>query len=229
MDTDDSFLRRIKVNPDKQKEITHVARLLAKREHYKQPYLSHLRDEYNALKKRFPNVKIMPEARIKGYNSYSNKIREVVEEGYKDIFDIFGNRYIIVSVNGSNEEKEIVPALYEIRNFLAYEYPGINNISERMKDYVAHPKHSSYQSLHITRSYYMHYNAHRGKASHANIYKARIPGITELPNQLEYVFDKKGFCTEVREKTFEKAFEDFFGIPYTPEALDAFKENSIDN
>lgn len=112
---------------------------------------------------------------------------------------------------------------------MSYSYSDKKVMPERIKDYVAHPKNSSYQSLHITRvhdfldipelpgfhtetqlrSYFMHYNAHIGIASHANGYKERIPGVTPVPDSIEYIFDENGFCIDVREKPFEKAFEDF--------------------
>lgn len=239
MTNDTNFLTGIVVDKKTADKINNSARLLAKRsfylEHYKSLFLEHLRDEYNQLRMNFPNVEIIPEARIKGQQSYSDKVDKVLGESpSKDIYDIFGNRYIIVSVNGSKSEKDIIPILYQIRDFLAYSFSDKHVIPSRIKDYVEHPKHSTYQSLHITRthdvpdtnrsfqsetqlrSYFMHSNAHSGFASHANSYKERIPGVTPLPNSLEYVFDENGFCIEVKEKPFERAFEDFFGIPYDP-------------
>lgn len=239
-----SFLESIMVSPEIIKKTNELPKLIGKRyyyvEHYKADFLKHLKDEYNALHEAFPEVEIIPEARIKSFKSFSNKANKIISgDSANDIYDIFGNRYIINSVNGSCEDKDIIPILYKIRDFLAYSSSTLEVFPERTKDYVANPKHTTYQSLHITRrhisggnyqsetqlrSYFMHTNAHQGKASHANTYKERIPGVTPVPNQLEYVFDENGFCIEVREKPFEKAFEDFFGIPYDPKMFPALQE-----
>lgn len=247
MPNDNNFFSRIIVDKKTADRINNSARLLGKRafyiENYKKMFLEHLRDEYNQLRTNFPEVEIIPEARIKGQESYANKVDKVLDESpLKDIYDIFGNRYIVVSVNGSKSDKDIIPVLYQIRDFLAYSYSDKHVIPSRTKDYVEYPKDSTYQSLHITRihdvpsmnrsfhsetqlrSYFMHSNAHSGVASHANIYKERIPGVTPVPNSLEYIFDENGFCTGIREKPFEKAFEDFFGIPYDPKLFPVFRE-----
>lgn len=232
MTKDNDFLKGLIVDNETIQRTNALSRLSAKRNyyvsHYKELYLRHLQQEYNELHERFPNVQILPEARIKGQKSYSDKVQRVIaEDPNKDIYDIFANRYIVISVNGSSSDKEIVPILYQIRDFLAYSDPHNEIMPERNKDYIVNPKHSTYQSLHLTRlhhntqyapyqsetqlrSYFMHSNAHSGRASHANTYKERIPGVTALPNLLEYVFDENGWCTEVKEKSFEKAFEDFF-------------------
>lgn len=201
---------------------------------YKSIYFEHLKVEYNLIKKVFPNVDITPQARIKSEKSYYDKaVKKIFKDNvFKDIYDIFGNRYIVNSVNGSTAEKDIIPVLYLLRDFLAYSFSDMENVQERLKDYIKHPKDFNYQSLHLTRfhknpnyhycsetqlrSYSMHCNAHSGPSSHSMFYKERVPGCTIVPTQIEYVLDENGFCLEVREKPFEKAFEDFFGIPYNP-------------
>lgn len=257
MANSNNFLSGLLIDEDTAARLQKTSILLGKRafyvKYYKKAFFEHLKNEYNEIHLAFPNVEIIPEARIKGQKSYGDKVNSVIDKNTSDIYDIFGNRYIIVSVNGSQKEEDIIPVLYQIRDFLAYSYSDKIVIPERIKDYVAHPKHSSYQSLHITRvhdisdsdtlpaefqsfahppsfqsetqlrSYFMHYNAHRGPASHANQYKERIPGVTPLPESIEYVFDDNGFCIEVRDKTFEKAFEDFFGIIYDPKLFSNFR------
>lgn len=230
-------------------QINRLPILLGKRiyyiKEYKSAYLEHLKIEYNLIKKIFPNVDITPQARIKSEKSYYDKsIKKIFNKNtFKDIYDIFGNRYIINSVNGSTDEKDIIPVLYLIRDFLAYSFSDMENVQERLKDYIKHPKDFNYQSLHLTRfhknpmynycsetqlrSYSMHLNAHSGPSSHAMFYKKRIPSNSNVvPDQLEYVFDKNGFCLEVKEKPFEKAFEDFFNIPYNPSLYPNFKNNN---
>lgn len=214
-----------------------VPKLIAKRAFYiqnhKQDYMNHLKYEYNMLHRMFPNVVIKPEARIKSWESYSKKINKLVNENYSaDIYDIFACRYVIDSVNGSKEDSDIIPVLYAIRDTIAYGNPNLVVMPERVKDYVVHPKHNDYQSLHVTsihknhddfvsetqlRSYFMHENARNGNASHANCYKDRIPGVTEVPIMFDYILDENGFCTEIREMPREKAYEKFFGEPYDEE------------
>lgn len=233
MSDDNSFLNSISVNQEIIDKTNLISKLSSKRtayiKKYKKDYLEHLRDEYNILKKAFPEVNITPEARIKGLESYNDKVARIVStSSYKDIYDIFANRYIISSVNASSNDSDIIPILYKMRDFLAYHFDDLCNIDERLKDYVSSPKHSTYQSLHLTRihllqenyvsetqlrTYIMHSNACIGAASHVN-YKERVPGITPVPNLLEYIFNKEGFCLEVKEMSFERAFEHFFGIPY---------------
>lgn len=234
MSNDNSFLNSLIVDDAIIKRTVDLPKLLGKRAYYisnyKSDYFKHLKNEYNLLRDAFPGVEIVPEARIKSLSSYNNKANKILSTGSaKDIYDIFANRYIVNSVNGSSEDVDIIPILYKIRDFLSYSFPDMPVLPERIKDYVAHPKHSTYQSLHITRtnsklgnyqfetqlrSYFMHSNAHTGLAKHSNVYKERIPGVTPIPMTLEYVFDENGFCSDVHEKPFEKAFEDFFGIPY---------------
>lgn len=257
MANDGDFLSRLLIDEDTAARLQKTSRLLGKRpfylKYYKMAFFEHLKNEYNDIRLTFPNVEIIPEARIKGQKSYGDKVNSAINKNTSDIYDIFGNRYIIISVNGSQREEDIIPVLYQIRDFLAYSYSDKKVIPERIKDYVAHPKHSSYQSLHITRihdvsdlvtlpdelkslsiiptfqtetqlrSYFMHYNAHQGPASHANQYKERIPGVTPLPDSIEYIFDENGFCIDVVEKSFEKAFEDFFGIVYDPKLFSSFR------
>ncbi len=221
------------------KRLELIPRLLAKRtqyiKEYKTAYMDHLKYEYNMLHRMFPNTVIIPEARIKSWESYYKKINKTLNSDSNDIYDIFACRYIIDSVGGSKEDKRIIPVLYAIRNTIAYGNPDLQVMPERLKDFVVHPKHNNYQSLHVTsihknhggfvsetqlRSYFMHEVAINGDAAHANLYKDRIPGQTEVPIMFEYVFDENGFCTEVKEMSREKAYEKFFGEPY-----DAEKDN----
>lgn len=152
---DNDFSSNIIVDPETINKMNITSRLLGKRafylEHYKDSFFEHLKNEYNELHSEFPNVEIIPEARIKSQKSFNEKIKSVTNGDSTDIYDIFGNRYIIVSVNGSKAEKDIIPVLYKIRDTLAYSNPEKVVIPSRIKDYVKNPKHSTYQSLHITR------------------------------------------------------------------------------
>lgn len=231
-----NFLVSTAINEDFAYILNITANLFWKRLYYiynyKKLFLNHLRDEYNALKCAFPEVEFIPEARIKSKSSYNSKINKILSSGtFRDIYDIFGNRYIVLSVNGSKNEDDIIPILYKMKDFLSYSSKDSINIENRFKDYIAHPSKVAYQSLHISRlhfpknhasyqsetqlrSYNMHCNASFGPFGHINFYKKRIPGITNVPELFEYVFDSNGVCIEVREKSKENAFNDFFGIQY---------------
>ncbi len=233
--SNNTFLQSLLVDKKTINRINRLPLLLGKRKFYidnfKFDYFEHLKNEYNLIKKNFPDIDITPQARIKSEKSYYDKAIKVSESDFpKDIYDIFGNRYILNSINGSTDEKDINRAIYLIRDFLAYSFSDFENLHERIKDYVEHPKNSMYQSLHLTRIHHRNsdrqycsetqlrsYSMHsRGVSSHLKSYKPRVPGITKVPEELEYVLDKNGFCMQVKDKSFEKSFEDFFQIPYDP-------------
>ena len=237
MTNNDSFLKSLSVDTATLTRINKLPSLLAKRTHYIHEflpdYLVHLKNEYNSLHMAFPNVDITPSARIKSSSSYYSKAVRVAEStSLKDIHDIFANRYVVNSVNGSFREEDIIPVLYSIKDFLDVVFGDVDNVQDRIKDYIISPKPDSYQALHVTRhhndnkfytsetqlrSASMQECAHSGSASHANTYKKRIPGQTSVPQYLEYVFGDDGFCTEVKQMSVEKAFEKFFGIVYDPD------------
>lgn len=249
MSNSNTFLQSLLVDEKTINRINRLALLLGKRKFYvdnfKFDYFEHLKNEYNLIKKNFPDIDITPQARIKSEKSYYDKAVKVSESDFpKDIYDIFGNRYILNSVNGSTDEKDINRAIYLIRDFLAYSFSDFENLHERIKDYVEHPKNSMYQSLHLTRihhknsdrqycsetqlrSYSMHYRAHNGEFSHSRAYKPRVPGITIVPEQLEYILDENGFCVQIKDKSFKKSFEDFFQIPYNPSLYSYNHKNSF--
>lgn len=237
MTENSSFLQSLAVDTATLNRINKLPSLLAKRSHYilefLSDYLDYLRKEYNMLHMAFPNVDITPSARIKSVSSYYNKAVKVAgSDSLKDIHDIFANRYVVNSVDGSSKEEDIIPVLYKIKDFLNIAFDDVDNVQERIKDYIVNPKHDSYQALHITRNHKdnkfytsetqlrslsMQECAHSGSASHANVYKKRVPGETSVPLYLEYIFDDNGFCTEVRQMSTEKAFEHFFEIAYDPD------------
>ena len=76
-----SFLESIMVSPEIIKKTNELPKLIGKRyyyvEHYKADFLKHLKDEYNALHEAFPEVEIIPEARIKSFKSFSNKMQHL--------------------------------------------------------------------------------------------------------------------------------------------------------
>ncbi len=245
MSNDNSFFSNLIIDSENKQKINKCSALLGKRffyiNNYKSFYLQHLKNEYNLIHDFFPNVEIIPESRIKSLTSYNEKVNKILNsDSIKDVYDIFGNRYIVRSVNGCSSEKYIVPILYKLLDFLSYNFESVSVISERTKDYIISPKNSTYQSLHITRvhslpygcynsetqirSYLMHSNANSGAASHSNLYKQRIPGVTSLPIQLEYHFDKNGYCEFVDEKNLERSFEDFFGIKYDAKSFSSIYE-----
>lgn len=235
MTNDNDFLSSLAVGQETINKINRLPGLLAQREVYlrdfKECYFAHLRREFNLLHTVFPSADIVPEARIKSQKSYYDKAVKVsnYSDATKNIYDIFANRYVIKSINGSSEETDLIPVLYLIRDFLSYAFPDIRNVATRQKDYISHPKDSTYQALHITRlhvgdgnyfsetqlqSGFMNYIAQSGSASHSATYKERVPGQASVPIILDYVIDNHGFCVEVKEKSFEQCFEEFFNIPF---------------
>lgn len=231
-----SFLQSIAVDAATINRINKLPSLLAKRVHYIHEflpdYMEHLKNEYNTLHRAFPYVDITPSARVKSASSYYNKaVKVAASDSLKDIHDIFANTYVINSVNGSSRDEDIIPVLYEIKDFLDIVFGDVDNVQDRIKDYIACPKEDAYQALHITRyhkdnkfytsetqlrSASMDACARNGTASHENTYKKRIPGKTSVPLYIEYIFDDNGFCTSVRQMDYEKAFEHFFGVTYDP-------------
>ena len=79
---DNSFFSRVAVSQEIIDKTNLLSRLHSKRalylEKYKADYLEHLKNEYNILKKTFPEVNIEPEARIKGLKSYNEKVNRVI-------------------------------------------------------------------------------------------------------------------------------------------------------
>lgn len=234
MTKDEEFLSNISVSQETINKINKLPSLLSRRALYlrefKFDFLNHLRKEYNLLHTVFPSAVIIPEARIKSQSSFYDKAVKVASsKSPKDIYDIFANRYIIKSINGSTDESDLIPVLYLIRDFLSYAFPNIKNIETRQKDYISAPKDSSYQALHMTRlhkgsfsyfsetqlqSGFMNDIAKNGAASHSSFYKKRIPGEVSVPILFDFVMDESGFCTKIVEKSFQQSFEDFFGIPF---------------
>lgn len=199
---------------------------------YKQYFLEDLKNEYNMLKTKFPQFDIKPKARIKSKSSFDNKAGgKVKSDNFEDIYDIFGVKYILHSVDGKTDEETLINGIKDLVYYLSYGIKNLEIARYRIKDYISHPKKTSYKAFHITRSRYipkkkskyqfetqilttsMNDNNCFGEASHVNTYKTRIPGKTDIPDILEYVFDDNGFCIEVRSLPKDQAYKAFFGIP----------------
>lgn len=149
-----------------------------------------------------------------------------------NIYDIFANKYIICSYNDNTDEKTLIDICYKFTNFLINYNNSLIEIPYKRKDYIIHPKVSSYQAIHISRIHCkndiffasetqirtlsMEENAKFGKASHKMVYKDR----TTIDEQMVPTYlIPSSFCDDtgvykVTELSFEESFKYFYGIPY---------------
>ena len=195
-------------------------------------YFTYLKNEYNLLKKAFPDMEFSADARFKSFKSTFTKTLNQALKG-KKMYDYFGVRYTIQSVNGSTDPKELEDACRRVLEFLMEKSPSTVEMKARRKDYISNPKDNGYQCLHSTRIHTISkpfYSEVQVKAAHMNteevdhrIYKpvseSRL--VKDIPDMFEYIFDENGYCTEVTSLPIDKAFEKYFGKPFGPENSDA--------
>lgn len=228
------LLKNVRVDLDEPEHIKKLYDLYDKYQYeYKDLYIKHLSSEEAALKQEFPNVKFIPKARIKSRYSYISKVNKKIEEGKSgNIYDIFANRYIICSVDGNDDEELLIHTCYKFVNFLSHYNNSLIEIKTKRKDYISHPKNTTYQALHMSRIHCypnvfftsetqlrtlsMEENAKYGKASHKEVYKDRST-IDEsmVPTYLiPSNFANSNGIYEVKELSFADSFQYFYGLPY---------------
>ena len=114
MTKDNDFLKSLIVDKETIQRTNALSRFAGKRayyiSHYKNAYLKHLKDEYNKLHKMFPNVEIVPEARIKGQKSYADKVKRVVNED--------PNKDIQLYINSPGGSVSAGFAIYDTMNYI---------------------------------------------------------------------------------------------------------------
>ncbi len=186
-------------------------------------------EEYIAIRKAFPELNFHTIARIKSMDA---TLEKASRKGIENIYDIHGIKHIIIDLNGKDDESLLINYCYKLENFLHIYYGAnsINVISERRKDYIANPKSTNYQAIHMSsqdskngrkfetqiKTDKMEKVARFGSASHSNIYKPRVVGKTplaKLPIYLPVVIfeDDRPIVYELPK---ELAFQYFYGVPY---------------
>ena len=180
-------------------------------------YLRHLAEEYHALLEHFPGFLIDTTARIKSPSSYFEKIEKHEKAGKSiALSDVYANKYILYSMNGTSDEQTLINGLYSIRDFLIrfnQEKQGFSEITSSRKDYIARPKiGSGYQSLHLNfqsqeepdlrhetqiKTFRMRENELTGPYGHHLFYKplgnlSNIPD-SKIPMYIEPIFTEDEF------------------------------------
>ena len=191
-------------------------------------YFTLLKNEYNLLKKSFPGMDFSVDARFKSFRSTLDKMVEQSKKG-KDVYDYFGVRYTINSVNGSTDPAVLEDACREVMEYLMLVVPSSMEMRERRKDYIEHPKPNGYQCLHATRVHTFpkpFCSEIQVKASYMNteeiahkFYKpvAASKLVDDIPDMFEYHFDKNGYCIGVTSLPLNRSYEKYFGVPFVAE------------
>lgn len=120
---------------------------------FRQDYRTHFLIEFLALKENFPDLDFDYSARIKSPEGRAEKVdRKIYKEKKSgNIYDTYGSKIVIYSINGSNLEQNLVDACYQVEEFLKSYDPSLTSLGRKDKDYIKHPKASGYRALHITR------------------------------------------------------------------------------
>lgn len=191
-------------------------------------YFTILKNEYNLLKRAFPEIEFTADARFKSFKSTYNKMLKQAKKG-KNVYDYFGVRYTINSVNGSTDRKLLEDACREVMEYLMQTVPNTAEMQSRRKDYIASPKPNGYQCLHATRIHTLprpFFSEVQVKASYMNTeeidhrkYKpvSESKLVEDIPDMFEYIFDENGFCTGVTSLPLNKAYEKYFRKPFIEE------------
>ena len=142
--------------------------LLNRYSHYINHYINEIKkyamQESIYLHEKFPNTIFNIKIRIKSFDSYVNKLSQNISENKNPyINDIMAERLVIAEHNGSQDEKTLkkmcyrfAKALYDFRINTDFRMKKVIECNEAetdedsiSKDYIAHPKSSGYESLHI--------------------------------------------------------------------------------
>lgn len=207
-------------------------------------YKLHVMNEYLALKREFPNIDFSVELRVKSEYSYKEKVDRKLSEGNTGrIYDIFGSKIIINSVNGQTDENTLIDACYQVKEFFDTKSKDSISIPNKSTDYIAHQKPNGYQAIHLKRyiqipgdpngnflsevqikTFRMREHEEFGASSHSNSYKSRTPLLNAihnreqaqyyLPHYLVLIHNTKNHYLTVMEKPFEERFKYFFKIDF---------------
>ncbi len=189
-------------------------------------YFLVLKNEINALKRKFPNVDFYVEARFKSQKSTLNKMLKQAKKKDASVFDIFGVRYVIRSVDGSVDPAVLDSTCHDFMDFLMSDIPCTREIPGRRKDYIKTPKPTGYRGIHATRIHSImkpFYSEVQVKAEYMkqielehSAYKPVAVSKYEddIPDFFEFQYYPNGFCKNVYSIPVEEAFEKYFNVPY---------------
>ena len=205
---------------------------------YLQYYIQNLEAENSSLQAAFKNVDFYIMSRVKSKHNYMEKLDKKGEA-----LDIFGDKIIILAVDGKTDEDLLIQKAYEMENFLITHDPNTTEVSRKRKDYIAEPKENGYSSLHTTRVVYipdedikfyretqiktfrMRETEKNGTAGHSSVYKNTRDLFLEkinnkcsaeffLPKYMHFEFDRKSRKDIVVLDSFESNFKYYFGINF---------------
>ena len=205
---------------------------------YLKYYIQNLEAENASLQAAFKNVDFYIMCRVKSKHNYIEKLDRKGEA-----LDIFGDKIIILAVDGKTDEDLLIQKAYEMENFLITHDPNVTELSRNRKDYIAEPKINGYSSLHTTRivhvpdtdikfyretqikTFRMRETEKNGTAAHSSVYKnnrdlflEKIESINSakffLPQYMHFEFDKKSRRDIVVLDSFESNFKYYFGLNF---------------
>lgn len=235
-------LAQFVLSPSQREALEHKNNLLRLYNTYKQDYLKYyienLEEEHANLQTAFKNVDFYIMSRLKSKHSYIEKLNKKGEA-----LDIFGDKIIILAVDGKTDENLLIQKAYEMENFLITHNPYITEVSRKRKDYIAKPKENSYSSLHTTRvvsipkkdikfyretqikTFRMRETEKSGTAGHSSVYKndrnlflekiaSKSSAEYYLPQYMHFEFDKNTRKSVIILDDFEANFKYYFGINF---------------
>ena len=205
---------------------------------YLKYYMKNVEAENTSLHTAFKNVDFYIMSRVKSKHNYIEKLDKKGEA-----LDIFGDKIIILAVDGKTDEDLLIQKAYEMENFLVTHNPNITELSRKRKDYIAEPKINGYSSLHTTRivhvpdkdikfyretqikTFRMRETEKNGTAGHSSVYKnnrdlflEKIESVNSamffLPQYMHFEFDKNSRKDILVLDSFESNFKYYFGINF---------------
>ena len=205
---------------------------------YLKYYIQNLEAENTSLQDAFKNVDFYIMSRVKSKHNYIEKLDKKGEA-----LDIFGDKIIILAVDGKTDEDLLIQKAYEMEKFLVTHDPNITELSRKRKDYIAEPKKNGYSSLHTTRivhvpdkdikfyretqikTFRMRETEKNGTAGHSSVYKNnrdlflekiknRISAEFFLPKYMHFEFDRKSRSDKLVQDSFESNFKYYFGLNF---------------
>lgn len=201
-------------------------------------YIENIEAENTSLQTAFKNVDFYIMSRVKSKHNYIEKLSRKGEA-----LDIFGDKIIILSVDGKTDEDLLIHKTYEMEHFLVTHDPNAVELSRKRKDYIAKPKKNGYSSLHITRmvhvpdkdikfhretqikTFRMRETEKTGSAGHSSVYKNNRDLFLQkihnknsaeffLPKYMHFEFDKKSRSDKLVQDSFEANFKYYFGLTF---------------